>query len=278
MAFQTVKWTSNKKLPCAGCSTADVKLRVRSELIAQPVCPTGSSTANTDFLWKTINAQLIGWTPLSNVCSGALYQYTFSYDATQLLAGTTLSASDISGVICSGTLTDYIDQQAGNDVYIEDVDGGPFLVTQHGCRYNLFFNPGAFGFSITDVIDFSAQPDGHIETVDLVVTNMSATLDGEIEISIVWSLQVDGSNAYQCGLVGSLLRDGNPTGVANVRSHVRATNSEFYYVAGDRTVIDLLQPGQTATYTLQLELDLTVEPDAALAARQVEINITPVGV
>lgn len=122
-----VTWSSDTKLSCWDCQYSDVRLCVPSELIVQtPLIGSRS----------TIAAQLVS-NVYQNVDCENVYQYTFSYDVTQLVDEQPLTTEDISGVICLGCFTDWIEQY--DDLLIRDnCWGQEICLTKEGSEWTCF--------------------------------------------------------------------------------------------------------------------------------------------
>lgn len=102
-----------------------------------PVCPERDDVFET-YEYRTIEGIL------ASTCKGTCsksYCYVISYDD-ELTTGYQLKEADIEAVFCKDCLTDYIEDVAGNEVFLRnEEDGSTTLVSQHGCEYN--FAPGA---------------------------------------------------------------------------------------------------------------------------------------
>lgn len=82
---------------------------------------------------------MTAFSPPANACEPCNYLYTFVYDDGQLVPDVTFAASNISGVLCEGCLTQWVQDTVGNDVKLErrDIEGVTYLVltNQHGCEF-----------------------------------------------------------------------------------------------------------------------------------------------
>lgn len=158
MGFQTVQWISYARLSCTNCVPADVILVLSdSTKVAQKTCPLDplvapETTENTDFLFTTVEAQLITAGRMKNNCGQTFYTYVFRYDDTLLVPASVILSSDISQVVCRGGLTTYIDEKVGDDLKLElvpaDGEGTPaqYLLTgQHGCAFEFPAFGGVLG-------------------------------------------------------------------------------------------------------------------------------------
>lgn len=139
MALQIVKYSNCSRLSCAGCSVADVILCVPEAKVEEPDCPTGMTSGNADK--ETVErgyvyATLIDFYRIKDSCGNYRYHYTFQYDDAQLIPDTLLTATDISGVVCEGCLTDWVKDLVGNEVTVaEDTPGYITVTNQHGCEF-----------------------------------------------------------------------------------------------------------------------------------------------
>lgn len=99
MATRTVEWSSANKLACSQCLPADVILCIRPELLPQPL---------DYYEFTTLEASLtIVTAGRSCDCLGQ-YRYTFEYDDADLVEGSELICSDITGAICMGCMTAWV--------------------------------------------------------------------------------------------------------------------------------------------------------------------------
>lgn len=160
MATKSVEWSSTICVSCAGCSPSDIIVCVNPILIAQKACTGLEST--TDFVYNTILGQLLSCVTLGECTGTKAFKYTIIYDDTQLIPDTTLSSGDITGIVCAGCLTKYVEDLAGNEINVEVVDSQVTITTQHGCQYVFDVGGGSGGCSLT-VADTS--------TVDLTLTD-----------------------------------------------------------------------------------------------------------
>lgn len=132
MTTRFVKWCTFKKLPCTNAAVQDVVLCLQSsELVVQPDPPCGLEIS-------TIEATICQGFTLSDACLNPLWNYTFSYDDTQLAnPSSPLVTADITGVFCRDCLTTYIDEQiscaGGGSVCVTDSNTIDFSLTEDGC-------------------------------------------------------------------------------------------------------------------------------------------------
>lgn len=134
---KTVVYTSPIRLSCISVTPApDVILCLTdSSLLAPVICPDSESEVPYDF--TTLEAKLNKSWKNGDNCGAITYSYVFAYDETLLaVPGTALVASQISGVFCEGCLTDWVQEEVGNEVSLVDNGNGTLtLTTQHGCTY-----------------------------------------------------------------------------------------------------------------------------------------------
>lgn len=171
MTIQQVSRTSEICLPCKDNTQAGVILCVPSNIVAPRECPTTSVTEETDYPYSFIEATIVRATSLGS-CGSCMYNYVFQYDDVQLIEGAQLSASQVLGFFCRDCSTQWVEDLVGTDVYLEEVEGETFLVTQHGCRYSL----AASSQSLLLVED--------TDSVDLTITgSFPQTLSAEVIVS-----------------------------------------------------------------------------------------------
>lgn len=133
---------------CLGGETLSVtyksyaNLSCKCEETGVIICVSTSLTCNSA---PFIEGTLVSTTSSLNVCNCRLYSYYISYDSAQLLDPTIpLTSCDITGVVCRGCLTQYIDWKA------------PFYKTSPGASYTFVLPqttpvPGAY--LIVDSVD-----------------------------------------------------------------------------------------------------------------------------
>jgi hypothetical protein len=269
MGFKVVKWRSSKKLPCACNGTANVILRVNSALIAPHTCI--ESDGETDFTFTTIEAQIVGWGPIRGGCNQALYEYTFSYDDTQLVSGANLAYTDISGVICTGTLTDYIADKAGQGVYVE----GGELVNQFGCHYPLTstYQDSVDSVLVVDLIDFAGREDQYFEDVDISITNPSSEQPLRVLISAGWMLQAYSTAFFQAGLGVEFRIDDELTDIYGIDGGAAGEAINLYFTAGTATLPIVVPAGATVVFTFRIGCFVATEPDETFRAKNIVISL-----
>lgn len=100
--IRTVEWSSPIVLACSSCLPSDVILCVPGELLLQSI---------PEYEITTIDASLTAVKKMTSCDCAGLYRYTFEYDDALFLEGTELICSDITGAICKGCLTKWIEDQ-----------------------------------------------------------------------------------------------------------------------------------------------------------------------
>ena len=156
MAIRTLEYTGESLLSCAETESAGIILCIEPDLLAVVECP--ENVGNETILRSTIEATVESYVKFCE--SGkTFYRYTIQYDDAQLLPDTILLCEDILGMFCDGCLKDYIDEVVGNESYIETNGNEQFLVSQHGCRYELE-GTGGGGVGIPNNFVFGNGADG----------------------------------------------------------------------------------------------------------------------
>jgi hypothetical protein len=100
--LRTVEWSSSVYLACSTCLPSDVILCVRGELLPQSI---------EGYELTTIDASLTAASKMTSCDCAGLYRYTIEYDDALVLEGVELICSDITGVVCKGCLTKWIEDQ-----------------------------------------------------------------------------------------------------------------------------------------------------------------------
>lgn len=128
MAPLSVNWPSNQFLSCACRAGVPIIVGLPTDLVVVPEC----SESGTHIALHHILATLVTYRPLS--CrSTCKYLYEISYESGDVTR--TLVSEDILGVVCEGTLTDFINDRAGQAISVTfDSDTGVLTLTdQYGC-------------------------------------------------------------------------------------------------------------------------------------------------
>lgn len=128
MASRSVNWPSNQFLPCACRAGVPIIVGLPADLVVVPEC----SESGTHIALHHILATLVTYRPLS--CNSTCkYLYEISYDSDDVTR--TLVAEDITGVVCEGTLTDFINDRAGQAITASyDLGSRTLTITdQYGC-------------------------------------------------------------------------------------------------------------------------------------------------
>ena len=138
MGFQSVTWTSCSRLSCAANGApADVILCVDPTKVAASICPGQEEAVDPilqDFTYHYIQAQLISYTRVKNGCGGGFYQYVFYYDDAQLVDAAVLLAGDITGAVCKGCLTTWVEDFVGYEPTLLKDDSGTYTYSSpHAC-------------------------------------------------------------------------------------------------------------------------------------------------
>lgn len=220
MTTRFVKWCSFQHLPCANAAVQDVVLCLQtSELIVQPDPPCGLAIT-------TIEATICQAFSVCDACQRILWNYTFSYDDTQLTNPTTpLVAGDITGVFCRDCLTEYINEQiscaGGSSVCVQSSDTIDFSITEDGCiTGDVIGGGGANDWHITgnsDIVDgINFLGTTNDVAVDLRTKNERAfrlqpanPLQGNIP-DIIGGLSENAINAGSSGSGNAILSGGYP--------------------------------------------------------------------
>jgi len=203
MATQTVVYTAQDKLSCAGCQPAEVILCVDPTLVAPKNC--NLLQTQTTYPFSTIPGQLVQTREFVK-CGQKFFEYTFAYDDADLIPPNLLTCQDISGVICEGCLTTFIKDIAGNEVFIQTGQNGQELVTQHGCIYPI----NASGYEWT----FSADsgPVQNVQNTDNVEyiggASIATTSAPGDQLTIDLELSTDTPNIAVFGTDGNLFVEG----------------------------------------------------------------------
>lgn len=137
-----LSWTSTSKLGCSKCLPADVILCIAAGKVAPFECSYGYADPYDEFQLNTLDAQL-----LSLKCykkNGVIYtQYKFTYDETKLVdPSTPLVEADIKGVVCEGCLSQWIREQVGNEIFVEQYGDVVTIISQHGCEFTIDVSGG----------------------------------------------------------------------------------------------------------------------------------------
>lgn len=145
MAYKTVTYSSTGKLPCTQCAPADVILCVDPDKVEPSICP-GSEyePVQEPYTYRYIYGQIINWYRPESVlqCPSGIYSYVISYDDAQIREGETLETIDVTGVVCKGCLTTWIEDFVGNEpTLLPNEDGTYTYTTPHGCQTTLPIGP-----------------------------------------------------------------------------------------------------------------------------------------
>lgn len=134
MAIQTVNYLSCSRLNC-GCCGSTVVLCVDPTIVAPKFCPDAETEQPVQYSF--IYAEVCGEKQVSNVCGAPQWMYTFKFDDDQLLDGTVLTSTVITGIICDKCLVTWTQDLVGEEVkLVTDIETGvQSLVSQHGCSY-----------------------------------------------------------------------------------------------------------------------------------------------
>lgn len=153
MTTRTLIYNSSTNLDC-GCLPQPVIICIPSALVAPIDCPPDSEGTYT---FNHITGNVTSKIKLSQNCNCIVWQYTLTYDDTQLssydaelgTATSPLTASNILGVFCdTGCLITYIDDLVGNPISVVESEEDPglyILTNQYGCTYEIdgnYCDPG----------------------------------------------------------------------------------------------------------------------------------------
>lgn len=108
MAIKTLYYQTNSKLPC--CSGAGVILCVAKSLVNTDQT---SDNNMSGFVTGTIQNE----NNYQNQCFGNYWQYSISYDDSELADGVNLDGGSVTGAICKSCITEYM-------VYLATTLGG----------------------------------------------------------------------------------------------------------------------------------------------------------
>lgn len=214
MASKTVEWTSFNRLACAGCTPADVLLCTTYNVV--------------------IPASLVSFQTFNNGCGGKFYRYVFNYDSADLPEGVTgLTCATITGSVCKGCLTQWVEQQdAAIETEITLLEEQ--IALDISAARPLIFNSQ----TSSQAFSFLADPTA-VHDVDLVIANPSLTRPLPVDISWGWSLILQASGPFvDTGALGRLYIDGS---LIPITSSMDA--SVFWAVAGTPTLFDFAGPG-----------------------------------
>lgn len=144
-----VRWTSRTLLSCVCDKNAPVILCVDPDKVAPKVCP--EIAEEQPFEYGTIFATLRSYCKNNDA-----WIYYFHYDSDQLQEGETLLSADIFGALCQGCLTEWVEDRAGNEMYLEETEQGFSLFSPHGCEYPISSGGDISSFDFL----FGDGPDG----------------------------------------------------------------------------------------------------------------------
>lgn len=124
-----VTWTTCKKLLCADALPASIFVCIDSDLIAPHACLDETSQP---FEYGTVPATLMA----ARCLPVGGYEYVVTIDAAELVEGAQVFQNNIQGAECTGCLTRYIDDAAGNEIQViyDEIAPSVTIVSQHGCE------------------------------------------------------------------------------------------------------------------------------------------------
>lgn len=261
MALKTVTFTSCTKLPCAGCTVADVIICVNPDKLGQRACPESVQlvgSVNDSWEWKTIKGQVI-----NAGIVGGYYKYLLQYDDEYLADGVTeLSCSDILAVHCYNCGDKYSEDLAGQDVKLELQINMPatsnqlILTNQHGCQYSFAY--GAFSLRGDTGVTSVVNPG---ETIDIAGGDSIATVGSNPDtVTVNLALSTDANNAAEFGTDGNLFVPPGANGSFNVTADVGTPQA---IVSGDTLDIEggnSIGTTISATDKVTVALELSTDP------------------
>lgn len=166
MTTRYVTYCSSERFPCAGASHVDNGTVVNDADVILCLQSAGLVVPGTcDYPFSTIHAKICQSYNLGDSCTSARWNYTFSYDDTQLTnPSTPLVASDITGVFCEGCFTNWVEEQIGNDATLVNNGDGTYTFTnEHGCVTS--FEAGQPNNSSVNDLYFGDGSDGDLTIV-----------------------------------------------------------------------------------------------------------------
>lgn len=143
MAQTIVTYCMPTRLACSCVPNAGVILCITPSLVRQLDCPVsehpgvsiikGEDPTLRGFIYGNLDTVY----RFPNTCGGGeIYRYGISYDDDQIVAGRRLTDKDISGVVCEGCLSNYILDNVGEPVTLDErTPGFLTLRNQSGCEF-----------------------------------------------------------------------------------------------------------------------------------------------
>lgn len=253
MASKVVEWTSFNRLSCAGCTPADVLLCTTYNVV--------------------IPAQLVSFQTFNNGCGGKFYRYVFNYDSADLPEGVTgLTCATITGAVCKGCLTQWIEQQ---DAAIETEIA---LLEEQIAIDISAARPLIFNSQTTDAsFSFLADP-GATHDVDLTITNPSTTRPLEVDISWGWGMNIQSTDDYNdATITGQLYIDGSAisgaTGTTAVRFAIDAVPDHLRFAGTGGHHHLTVAAGASILARLRMSATVTVPaPDTIFEAERMYVS------
>lgn len=180
MATNSVEYLSCTRI-CCGDLPAPIVLCLPAEIVAPHLCPStygysGTSGGGSDsgggggsqpFDYTYIEAEISSETEVKGVCNTVSWRYIFTYDTSQLIEGAVLVGTSITGVICKGCFTEWVEQLIGNEPYIETnpSTGEQVFISPHGCEYPIVQGSYCLDVADTDSVNLTLTPDSPCDTL-----------------------------------------------------------------------------------------------------------------
>lgn len=212
MALRTLQYYSNVKLPCVGCSPANVIICVKEGVTTDQICP---NLGNAKFIY----GQVINYVLLEQ-CNRYVHRYLLEYDDVDT-NGEALVTNDIKGIVCEGCQTDWVKELVGQPVTVtENSPGNYTIINQYGCPFTV-----TFAVTVSDT-----------NTLNLSLTDN--TLSGDVRISEddnnCIEARDDGLYVSCAEISGSdsLTSIGLSPGGANVLQHTAVDGTEYNFCEG----------------------------------------------
>lgn len=237
---KVVTYTSSTYLPCACNADNEIVICLNSaDLVAPKVCPGAPLVADEDFPFTTIDASITQFLKLNNGCGSPVYQYSLTYDETQLADPTTpIIASQITGVFCKNCLTNWAEEAIGNESYIKDNgDGTVSYVSPHNCEYQIV--TASTIDEVSKLLCNTVSPQTYSELLTDVAAGhnicicVPLTLTGNLTLSVGLSFSLGGkltTNGFTLTINGPFTAGVQQCFDATSGSVVFGTNSTDYII------------------------------------------------